>query len=141
METKTDEKDGEGEEEEEDEDEEEEGKEKAPVRDWEAEYEKRKQTACICTDEARIKLFQNFVDRFVTSRTFNDMALKRTFLTQLAALEKTITTIDYHPGYNRILLFCSCYPLRLFRLISCPLVSRFFILRIVLFCQQEVIIW
>ena len=96
----------------------------APEVDWAAEYKKRKHTACICTDEGRIALFQKFVDKFVTSRTFHDMALKRAFLNQLAALEKTITTIDYHPGNKRHSI--AVFIIRLSHLIPLPPVLPFF---------------
>lgn len=79
----------------------EEGKVASPKIDWAVEYRKRKRNTCKCTVEDRIILFQKFVDQFVSCRTFQDMALKRTFLSQISALEKSVTTVDYHPG-NRI---------------------------------------
>lgn len=80
----------------------EEGKVVRPVTDWAAEYRKRKRNPCKCTVENRIILFQKFVDQFVSCRTFQDMALKRTFLSQISALERSVTTVDYHPGNHTI---------------------------------------
>jgi hypothetical protein len=80
------------------EDENDDGKVARPVTDWAAEYRKRKRNPCKCTVENRIILFQKFVDQFVSCRTFQDMALKRTFLSQISALERSVTTVDYHPG-------------------------------------------
>jgi hypothetical protein len=84
------------------EDENEDGKVARPVTDWAAEYRKRKRNPCKCTVENRIILFQKFVDQFVSRRTFQDMALKRTFLSQISALERSVTTVDYHPGNHTI---------------------------------------
>jgi hypothetical protein len=61
-------------------------------------YKKRKTMECQCTDEKRITGFQKLIDKFTSICQVNDSALKSSFLSEVAALEASIVSIDYHPG-------------------------------------------
>ena len=58
----------------------------------------RRKMQCLCTDDKRIALFQKFVDKFVLCSQFNDSTLKRSFLSEIAVFERSIVSVDYHPG-------------------------------------------
>jgi hypothetical protein len=62
-------------------------------------YKKRKTMKCLCTVEKRTANFRKFIEKFVSHCQFNDSTLKSSFLSEIAALEKSIASIDYHPGY------------------------------------------
>lgn len=59
---------------------------------------KRREMKCECTDSKRVALFQKYVDKYVFSKTFEDADLKRTFTSEVASFERSLTSVDYHPG-------------------------------------------
>jgi hypothetical protein len=81
-------------------DEEEDLEEKPDDSQWMREYKQRMKRPCECTDELRITRFQQFVDKFVSHTKLDDPDFKASFTNQIAQLESTFTSIDYHPGSN-----------------------------------------
>eukprot|EP01032_Pedospumella_encystans_P012464 gene12464-14423_t len=63
-------------------------------------YKKKRTMPCLCTDELRIARFEEFLNKFVFTRSLEDPTLKDTLIQQIAQLERTCTEIDYHPGSN-----------------------------------------
>ena len=59
---------------------------------------KRREMICECTDSKRVALFQKYVDQYVFSSTFEDADLKSTFTYEVASFERSLPSIDYHPG-------------------------------------------
>ena len=66
--------------------------------DLDDDEKKKREMICECTDSKRIALFQKYVDQFVFSSAFEDADLKRTFTSEVASFEKSLTSVDYHPG-------------------------------------------
>ena len=80
------------------------GEDRSDDDDLDDDQKKRREIKCECTDSKRIALFQRYLDKFVFSKTFEDADLKRTFTSEVASFEKSLPSIDNHPGKCKYVL-------------------------------------